>query len=90
MIKINEKYYIEADSRNYMLKEKTIITTKEGAKTEGFKELGHYTTLESLCNGLVKTELRNFITESDNGSLKDLLSKLKELEKFFNDKLKNI
>lgn len=90
MVKINDKYYIDADSKNYTLKEKTKVTSKDGTEGEGFKELGYYTTLESLFNGLLKTELRAFITESDNASIEALLKKLKELEKFIKDKLKEV
>lgn len=39
MIKINDKYYIDADSKNYTLKEKTKVTSKDGTESEGFKEL---------------------------------------------------
>ena len=90
MIKINEKYYIDADSKNYTLKEKTKVTSKDGTESEGFKELGYYATLESLFNGLLKTELRAFITESDNASIETLLKKLKELESFLKNKLKEV
>lgn len=90
MIKINDKYYIDADSKNYTLKEKTIVTSKDGTESDGFKELGYYTTLESLFNGLLKTELRAFISESDNANIEALLKKLKELDNFIKEKLKEV
>ena len=90
MIKVSDKYYIDSDSRNYTLKEKTKITSKDGTESDGFKELGYYTTLESLFNGLLKTELRAFINESDNASIEALLKKLRELESFIKDKLKEV
>lgn len=90
MIKINERYYIDADARNYALKEKAIVKSKEGIESEGFKELGYYTTLDGLFNGLLKTELREFISQSDNASIGELLSKLKELENFIKIKLKEV
>ena len=90
MIKINDKYYIDADSKNYTLKEKTTVKSKDGIESEGFKELGYYTTLESLFNGLLKTELRAFISENDNARIEALLKKLKELDKFIKDKMKEV
>ena len=90
MVKINEKYYMDADSRNYTLKETAIIKSKDGTETEGFKELGFYTNLECLCNGVIKTELRTYIKESENATIEDLLNKLKEIESFIKEKLGNI
>ena len=90
MIKINDKYYIDADTRNYTLKEKTIIKSKDGIESDGFKDLGFYTTLDSLFNGLMKTELRAFISESDNETIEKLLNKIQEIEKFLKDKLKEV
>ena len=90
MIRINDKYYIDADSKNYTLKEKTTVTSKDGTESEVFKELGYYTTIESLFNGLLKTELREFISESDSANIEALLKKLKELEKFIKDKMKEV
>lgn len=90
MIKINDKYYIDADSKNYTLKEKTTVTSKDGTESEGFKELGYYTTLESLFNGILKTELREFIVSSNNASIEELLKKLKELERFLKETLKEV
>lgn len=90
MIKINDKYYIDADTRNYTLKEKTTIKNKEGLESEGYRDLGFYTTLDSLLNGLIKTELRAFISKSDNESIEKLLNKIQEIEKFLKDKLKEV
>lgn len=90
MIKISERFYIDADSKNYTLKEKAIIKSKDGQESEGFKEAGYYSTLEGLFNGILKTELREFIASSNNVSIEELLRKLKELESFFREKLKEV
>ena len=90
MIKINDKYYIDADQRNYTLKEKTTVTSKDGTESDGFKDLGFYTTLDSLFNGLMKTELRAFISKSDNETIEKLLNKIQEIENFLKDKLKEV
>ena len=90
MIKINDKYYIDADARNYTLKQKTIVKSKEGIESEGFKELGFYTTLDGLFNGLLKTELREYIKKSENEDIDKLLNKIKEIEILLKDKLKEV
>ena len=90
MIKINDRYYIDADTRNYTLKEKTIIKSKDGIESNGFKDLGFYTTLDGLFNGLLKTELREYISKSENEDMDKLLKKMQEIESFLKDKLKEV
>ena len=76
MIRINDEYYIDADSRCYTLEKNR-------------ETLGYYTTLEGVLKGFLKTELRKYIKESKNGSMQDLLRKLDELDKFIREKLKD-
>ena len=85
MIKINEKYYIDADSNCYALKEKAIVTTKEGEEKEGYKDLGYYATIDGCCYGLIKRETRKFISESEEASLKELIEKVEQIEKMFKE-----
>jgi len=85
MIKVDEKYYIDADGRCYTLKEK--LESLNEKNKFWFKELGYYTTLESLLNGLIEKETREFISESKDKSIEELLIKIKELEKYFKEKL---
>jgi len=87
MVKINEKYYLDADSRNYTLKEKTKIKDKEGNEKDGFKDIGYYTSLDSLFNGLMKLETRKFIARDEEADIKALISKIDEIESFFKSKL---
>ena len=90
MVKINEKYYIDADTNNYTLKEKTIVTSKNGEKSDGYKDLGYYTTLDSLFNGIVKYETRKFISETEDSTIKELLNKINEIETFLKEQFKGV
>ena len=83
MIRINDKYYIDADSNSYILKERVRVKSKDGEETEGYKDLVHYVSLEGFCNGVIKKETRNFISNSEEGNLKELSAKIKELETLF-------
>lgn len=85
MIKIDEKYYIDADTKSYTLKEKMEKVDEEGKIW--FKDLGYYTTLGDLTIGLIRKETRRYIKESNDGNLEDLIKKIEELEKYFKDRL---
>lgn len=75
MIKINDRFYINANSNCYTLQEKTKIENTD-SKNYGeivFRDLGYYTTIESCLNGLLKVTTREFINKETENSIKDLL-----------------
>ena len=92
MIKITDKYFLDADSNNFMLKEKTINKDKKSKNfgKEDYNTLGYYSTIESALKGLVKSELRKFIGKSKIQEVEDLTKKIDELTLFFNKKLKEV
>ena len=92
MIKITDKYFLDADSNNFMLKEKTINKDKKSKNfgKEDYNTLGYYSTIESALKGLVKSELRKFIGKSKIQEVEDLTKKIEELTLFFNKKLKEV
>lgn len=76
MLKINEKYYIDSDSLQYILMEKTIVQ-KADSKNYGkemFKNIGYYGTLESLKKSLLEKEIK------DNIKLLNNIDKIIELK----------
>ena len=84
MIKVNEKYYIDATTQCYTLKEKTIIQDKE-SKNYGqpvFKDLGYYVSIENCFKGIFKTVLRQYISKEEENNLKDLVNQIRELETY--------
>lgn len=83
MIKINDRYYINANSNCYTLQEKTKIQDKESQNygKEIYKDLGYYATIENLLNGVLKKETREYISKEEENSLKDL-------KKFIDEKYK--
>ena len=82
MIKVTDRFYIDANTNCYVLKEKTIVQD-ENSKNYGqeiFKDLGYYTNLESLLNGILKITTREFIAREDENSINDLIKEIKRAE----------
>ena len=83
MIKITDDFYIDADSKNYILRERTIIQDKESKNygKELFKDEGYYTSLEHLLKGFLKVQTREWI-QNNSGNIKDLLKEIKNQNDF--------
>lgn len=82
MIKVTDRFYIDANTNCYVLKEKTTVQD-ENSKNYGqetFKDLGYYTNLESLLNGILKITTREFIAREDENSINDLIKEIKRAE----------
>ncbi len=68
MIKITDKYYLDSDSCNYILIEKSIVK-KEDSKnygTETFKNIAYYGNIEGLYNGIIEKEIKENIELLNN------------------------
>lgn len=91
MLKITEKYYIDANTNCYTLKEKAIVQEQESKNygKEIFKDLGYYTSIESCLKGILKASTRELIASNDV-DIKELLKFLKDTSKFLEElKLEN-
>lgn len=82
MIKINDKYYINANSHCFTLQEKVVVknTDSNNYGKEVYNDLGYYTTLDSCLKGVLKYETRNFVGQKTVNSIQELLDKLDELD----------
>lgn len=83
MIKINDDFYIDADSNCYTLKEKAIVKDEKSKKfgEEVFKDRGYYVTLEGILNGFLKAQTRDWINKN-GGDIKDLLKEVQKQNEF--------
>lgn len=84
MIKVTDRFYIDANTNCYVLKEKTIVQD-ENSKNYGqevLKDLGYYTSLESCLQGILKTTTREFIAREEENSIKDLIKEIKRAEDY--------
>ena len=84
MIKVTDRFYINANSNCYTLQEKTKIQD-ENSKNFGqeiYKDLGYYTTLESCLQGILKTITREYISREEQNTIKELLMQVKQQSDF--------
>lgn len=84
MIKITDRFYIDANANCYVLKEKTIVQD-ENSKNYGqevLKDLGYYTSLESCLRGFLKTGTREYIAKQEENSIQDLIKEINEVDEF--------
>lgn len=83
MVRITDRFYIDANTNCYTLKEKTTIQDKESENygKEVFKDLGYYVSLEYCLKGLLKTTTREYISKNDT-EIRDLIKEVKKQEKF--------
>ena len=88
MIKVTDRFYINASSNCYTLQEKTTVQDEKSQNygKEIFKDLGYYTTLENCLQGILKTTTREFIAQEQENSIKELLIQVKMQSEF----LKNL
>lgn len=87
MVKINDIYYIDADSKCYALKEKK-INPENGKVT--YREIGYYTDIEGCYKGLMKKEIRKYIGKDEEISIKQLITKINKLESTVKDQFKGL
>lgn len=74
MVQITDRFYIDADSNCYSLKEKTTIqdeTSKNFGK-EVFKDCGYYITIEACLEGFLKKVTREYVSKEELNSIKEL------------------
>lgn len=83
MIKVTDRFYIDANSNCYMLKEKVIVQDENSKnyKQEIYKDLGYYVSLESLLKGIVKTSTKEYIAKNDV-SINELIKEIKRQEEY--------
>lgn len=68
MLKINEKYYIDSDSCNYILLEKSVVQDEKSKNygKEVYKNVAYYGNINSLYNGLIEKEIKENIELLNN------------------------
>ena len=79
MIKVTDRFYINANSNCYVLQEKTKVQNpkSENYGKEIYKDLGYYTTLENCLKGIKKTVTREYVSRNEENTIKELLMQIK-------------
>ena len=83
MIKIDDKFFIDADSNSYTLKERDKIQDKKSKNygEEVFRDRGYYVTLEGVLNGYLKAQTREFV-QNNEADIKELIKEIKKQTEF--------
>ena len=83
MIKIDDKFFIDADSNSYTLKEKDKIQDKKSKNygEEVFRDRGYYVTLEGVLNGYLKAQTRDYVQNNET-DVKELIKEIKKQIEF--------
>lgn len=83
MIKIDDKFFIDADSNSYTLKERDKIQDKKSKNygEEVFRDRGYYVTLEGVLNGYLKAQTREFVQNNET-DIKELIKEIKKQTEF--------
>lgn len=83
MIKIDDNFFIDADSNSYTLKEKDKIQDKKSKNygEEVFRDRGYYVTLEGVLNGYLKAQTREFVQNNET-DIKELIKEIKKQTEF--------
>lgn len=83
MIKIDDKFFIDADSNSYTLKEKDKVQDKNSKNygKEVFRDRGYYVTLEGVLNGYLKAQTREFV-QNNEADVKELIKEIKKQTEF--------
>lgn len=84
MIKVTDRFYINATTNCYVLQEKATIQDTESKNygQEVFKDLGYYTTIESCLNGILKIKIREYISREETNNIQDLINEVNSFEKY--------
>lgn len=83
MTKIDDKFFIDADSNSYTLKEKDKVQDKNSKNygKEVFRDRGYYVTLEGVLNGYLKAQTREFV-QNNEADIKELIKEIKKQTEF--------
>lgn len=84
MVKVTDRFYINATTNQYVLQEKTKVQD-ENSKNYGneiFKDLGYYSSLEDCLRGVLKTTTREYISADREDNLKELIKQIEKANEY--------
>lgn len=88
MIKINDEYYIDGETNDFVLKQVHYVENKKTKeKTRQDITLGYYGTVSIALKGYLKHRSREIVHNKDFESIKEYLEYIKELDKSLKEML---
>ena len=89
MIKINNEYYIDGETNNFILKQVHYAENKEtGEKKRQDLIIGYYGTVDIALKGYLKHRSREIVHNKDFESIKEYLKYIEKLDKELEEILK--
>ena len=87
MVKLNDRFFIDFDSMNIMLKEKKVGKSGKSKGQEIFDVIGYYTSFDELANSMLR---KCYLKEEDENikSLQDIQNLMIELKNDITSKIK--
>lgn len=82
MVKLDDEFYISANSNCYILNRKTTVQDKESANygKSILNNEGFYTSVESAIKGMLKIKIKEYLSKDTENSIKELQQYIKELQ----------
>lgn len=81
MLKINDEYYIEGETNDFILKQVHYAEKKDtGEKVRQDLVIGYYATVDIALKGYLKHKGREIIQKKDFESIKEYLDYIKKLD----------
>ena len=95
MMRITDKYYVETDKYNWILKERHVVTKEEASKNEKltvgeeiFREPTYHSTIAHTLEYLYERRQKDIATESK--TIEEFITKANKMKKEFCGELKTI
>lgn len=84
MIKITDDYYLDADSRNYILRKRTVNQdeTSKNFGEEKYSDEGYYVSIESAVKGLITLLTREYISKKTLNTIEELKNEIIKTREF--------
>lgn len=92
MIIIDDKYFITADDKNYVLQEKSTVknTKSKNFGKETYKVIGYFGKIEGLFKFLLDLKIKKYISANRENTIEQLFKKVKSIEKEIEKEFQNV
>lgn len=93
MIKIDDRYFIEADNLQWILKKTEVITKspkKESIGKIGTRQIGYYRSLDSVIQAYVNEIGKEIASGDEVVELKDFMGRMDDLAEDVRERLSNL
>ena len=83
MIRVTDKYFIDADKDNIILKEKKIVTKGKTAGQVKYEEIGYYPNIQYALTKLNEKFKKEMISNNEFSNIENAIIQLESLQRDF-------